>query len=110
MAYPRSMIRVAGVLLGLAFYIYSIIDVLRSDKSLTRTLPKYVWLVIVIVLPILGGLFWLLLGRIWPAGGLGGRARRGSGPGAPDDDPKFLRKLDDDVWVDKMRKRREQNP
>ena len=38
------MIRVAGVLLALAFYIYSIIDVLRSPKSQVRTLPKYVWL------------------------------------------------------------------
>ena len=101
------MIRVAGVLLALAFYIYSIIDVLRSPKSQTRTLPKYVWLLIVIVLPILGGAFWLLLGKVWPAGGT---KRNKSGPGAPDDDPEFLRKLDDDVWIDKMRKRREQNP
>jgi hypothetical protein len=101
------MIRVAGVLLALAFYIYSIIDVLRSPKSQVRTLPKYVWLVIVLVLPILGGAFWLLLGRTRPSGGVN---RKKSGPSAPDDDPKFLRKLDDDVWVDKMRKRREQNP
>ncbi len=101
------MIRVAGVLVAIAFYIYSIIDVLRSPKTQSRTLPKYVWLVIVIVLPILGGAMWLLLGRVWPAGGFTGRR---SGPGAPDDDPKFLRKLDDDVWVNKMRKRREQNP
>lgn len=101
------MIRVAAVLLGLAFYIYSIIDVLRCSKNQTRTLPKYVWLLIVIVLPILGGVLWLILGRVWPAGGLNGKK---SGPSAPDDDPKFLRKLDDDVWVDKMRKRREQNP
>ncbi len=101
------MIRFAGVLVAIAFYIYSIIDVLRSPKTQSRTLPKYVWLVIVIVLPILGGVIWLLLGRVWPAGGFTGRK---SGPGAPDDDPKFLRKLDDDVWVDKMRKRREQNP
>ncbi len=101
------MIRFAGVLVAIAFYIYSIIDVLRSPKTQSRTLPKYVWLVIVIVLPILGGAIWLLLGRVWPAGGFTGRK---SGPGAPDDDPKFLRKLDDDVWVNKMRKRREQNP
>jgi hypothetical protein len=101
------MIKVAGGLVGIAFYIYSIIDVLRSEKSRTRTLPKYVWLLIVIVLPIIGGVIWLLLGRPWPAGGLPGRK---SEPSAPDDDPKFLRKLDDDVWIDKMRKRREQNP
>ena len=54
------MIKVAGALVGIAFYIYSIIDVLRSEKSHTRTLPKYVWLLIVIVLPIIGGVIWLL--------------------------------------------------
>ena len=61
------MIKVAGALVGIAFYIYSIIDVLRSEKSHTRTLPKYVWLLIVIVLPIIGGVIWLLLGRPWPS-------------------------------------------
>ncbi len=101
------MIRVAGVLIALAFYIYSIIDVIRSPSSQVRTLPKYVWLLIVVVLPVLGGVAWLLLGRVWPAGGINGKK---SGPSAPDDDPKFLRKLDDEVWIDKMRKRREQNP
>ena len=101
------MIRVAGTIIAIAFYIYSIIDVIRSPKNQVRTLPKYVWLVIVVVLPVLGGAMWLILGRVWPAGGLNGKK---SGPGAPDDDPKFLRKIDDEVWIDKMRKRREQNP
>jgi hypothetical protein len=101
------MIRVAGAIIAIAFYIYSIIDVIRSPKNQVRTLPKYVWLVIVVVLPVLGGAMWLILGRVWPAGGLNGKK---SGPGAPDDDPKFLRKIDDEVWIDKMRKRREQNP
>jgi len=101
------MIRVAGTIIAIAFYIYSIIDVIRSPKNQVRTLPKYVWLVIVVVLPVLGGAMWLILGRVWPAGGLNGKK---TGPGAPDDDPKFLRKIDDEVWIDKMRKRREQNP
>jgi len=41
--------------------------------------------------------------RAWPEGG--GWWRR-SGPVAPDDDPRFLRKLDDDVWSKKMKRRR----
>jgi hypothetical protein len=101
------MIRVVGVLLAVAFYIYCIIDVLRTPKQNARTLPKFVWLIIVIVIPLVGGAFWLLLGRPWPVGGLSGKKR---GPQAPDDDPRFLRKLDDEAWVDKMRKRREQKP
>lgn len=54
------------------------------------------------VTPPRGGL-WLLLGRPWPESGGFFRKR---GPVAPDDDPRFLRKLDDDVWSKKMRKRR----
>ncbi|MCF8531096.1 MAG: PLD nuclease N-terminal domain-containing protein [Candidatus Nanopelagicales bacterium] len=101
------MLRVALYLLAIAFYIYAIIDVARTPKSSTRTLPKYVWLIIAVVLPIIGGLFWLLLGRTWPQSGF--RSQRRS-PRAPDDDPKFLRTLEDRAWSDKMRKRREQNP
>ena len=97
------MLRVALGLLAVALYIYFIIDVARTPRGEARTLPKYLWLIIVIVLPLLGGLLWLALGRTWPSGGawFGRRA-----PMAPDDDPRFLRKLDDDVWSKKMRRRR----
>jgi hypothetical protein len=98
------MLRVVLILLVVAFYIYFVIDVARTPRGQTRTLPKFVWLLIVILLPIIGGVLWLLLGRVWPANGSPfGRKR---GPVAPDDDPKFMRKLDDDVWSKKMRKRR----
>lgn len=101
------ILRVGGVLLAIAFYIYTIIDVARTPKMSTRTLPKFVWLIIAIVLPIIGGAFWLLLGRTWPESGFRSKRRQ---PKAPDDDPKFLRTLEDRAWSDKMRKRREQNP
>lgn len=97
------MLRVVLVLLAVALYIYFIIDVARTPKSQARTLPKWLWLVLVIVLPLLGGLLWLALGRQWPQSG---GFRRKRGPVAPDDDPRFLRKLDDDVWSKKMRRRR----
>jgi hypothetical protein len=97
------MLRVVIVLLAVALYIYFIIDVVRTPKSQARTFPKWLWLMLVIILPLLGGLLWLLLGRTWPQGGGFWRKR---GPTAPDDDPRFLRKLEDDVWNKKMRKRR----
>ena len=98
------MLRVALVLLGVAVYIYFIIDVLRTPRGQTRSLPKFVWLLVVVLVPLLGGLAWLALGRTWPAPG--SRFRRRRGPVAPDDDPSFLKKLDDDVWVKKMQQRR----
>lgn len=95
------MLRVIAVLLGLAVYIWFIVDVLRTSGASTRTLPKYVWLLIVVLIPLLGGILWLLGGR--PRGQ--GR-RRNRGPVAPDDDPAFLRQLDDDAWSERMKRRR----
>ena len=100
------MLRVAGVLLLIALYIYFIIDVLRTPRGDTRSLPKFVWLLLVVLVPILGGLVWLALGRVWPAPG--SRFGRRRAPLAPDDDPKFLKQLGDDVWVERMRKRRDE--
>src|SRR5437588_8395253 len=47
----------------LAFWLYCLYDVITTDESLVRNLPKMVWLIIVILLPDIGGLAWLLLGR-----------------------------------------------
>jgi len=97
------MLRVVLVLLVVALYIYFIIDVARTPKGQARTFPKWLWMLLVILLPLVGGVLWLLLGRARPQGG---GFRRKRGPVAPDDDPRFLRKLDDDVWSKKMRRRR----
>lgn len=95
------MLRVVLVLLGLAIYIWFIVDVLRTSGASVRTLPKFVWLLIVVLIPLLGGVLWLLGGR--PRGQ--GR-RRKRGPVAPDDNPAFLRQLDDDAWTERMKRRR----
>lgn len=97
------MLRVALVLLGLAVYIWFIVDVIRTPGSTVRTLPKFVWLLIVILLPIIGGVLWLLAGR--PRSERRGRRKRG--PVAPDDDPAFLRQIGDDAWAERMKRRRE---
>lgn len=98
------MLRVAAVLLGIALYIYFVIDVIRTPRGQTRTLPKFVWLLVVILIPLLGGLIWLALGRVWPApGSRFGRRRR---PIAPDDDPTFLKQIGDDAWSKRMQRRR----
>lgn len=98
------MLRVLGVLFLVALYIYFILDVLRTPRGETRSLPKYVWLLLVILIPLLGGLIWLALGRVWRAPG--SRFGRRRGPLAPDDDPKFLKQLGDDAWHKRMQQRR----
>jgi len=100
------VLRVVLILLALAVYIWFIIDVARTPSTSTRTLPKYVWLLIVILLPLVGGVIWFLAGRPKPDRPRRGRRRRG--PVAPDDDPAFLRRLEDDAWAERMRRRREE--
>ena len=47
----------------LGFWLWAIFDVITTDESLVRNLPKFVWLMIVIFLSSIGALAWLLLGR-----------------------------------------------
>ena len=55
-------------LIVLAFWIWAIFDVISTDESLVRNLPKMVWLLLVIFLSSIGALAWLLLGRPEHAG------------------------------------------
>jgi hypothetical protein len=95
--------------------LYALIDALLIPGSLARSLPKWLWLVVIVVIPFLGAVAWLVAGRPTraqvPAGDAGplGRAaarRAATQNPAPDDDPAFLRKLADDEWNRKMRDRR----
>src|SRR6476646_955667 len=45
------------------FWIWAIFDCISTDASLCRNLPKGVWLLVVLVLPDIGSIAWLLLGR-----------------------------------------------
>ncbi|MDO9486545.1 MAG: PLD nuclease N-terminal domain-containing protein [Actinomycetota bacterium] len=97
------MLRVAGIIVLLAVYIWFIVDVISSPKSSVRNLPKGIWFIIVVFVPLIGGAIWVLFGRTKPIGG-GRRKRRN--PSAPDDDPRFLAKLEEDAWKRRMRERR----
>lgn len=74
------------VVVAVAFTVYTLVDVLLTERSRVRAFPKPLWAVGVVVLPVIGGVLWLVVGK----------ARR-TGPGArpiaPDDDPAFLRTL-----------------
>lgn len=98
------MLRVVGILLLLAVYIWFIIDVIRTPRTQTRSLPKWVWLLIVLLVPIIGGVLWFIWGRMRPAPG--SRFGRRRGPRAPDDDPNFLKHVDEEAWRRRMRERR----
>ncbi|MFZ7087000.1 PLDc N-terminal domain-containing protein [Curtobacterium sp. RRHDQ10] len=75
---------VVGVVAAIAFTVYAVIDCATMPRPRVRALNKLVWVVVIVVLPVLGGILWFLLGRA-PAN----RVRTG-GPLGPDDDPDFL--------------------
>lgn len=93
----------ALVLLFLASVVLAalaLIDCLSEpDRHRLRGLPRWAWVLVILLVPLLGPVAYLLTGRPlpqgrtragggWPASG-GGTSR----PKAPDDDPEFLRSL-----------------
>lgn len=96
----RLLVVVAGVVI--AFTVFTVIDLLMTDRTRLRALNKPLWALIVIVLPVLGGILWFVLGKARgdqaaPAGRL-----------APDDDPEFLKGLGRDKEQDERIRRLEQ--
>ncbi|SDQ75849.1 Phospholipase_D-nuclease N-terminal [Thermostaphylospora chromogena] len=95
MPYSSGMPVVLGLVL-LAFWLYCLFDVITTPDEETRNLPKILWVLIVVFVVGIGGVFWLLLGRPYASTP---RMAFGSGPRpqvprGPDDDPEFLADLE----------------
>jgi hypothetical protein len=94
---------------GFALTLYCLLDLALTDRRAVRSLTKVGWFAIILMLPVVGAALWLLLGRPGtdarpgrgepPRGGPGGPGTGRGGPGrrprGPEDDPRFLRDLDD---------------
>ncbi|RRQ26997.1 PLDc_N domain-containing protein [Rhodococcus sp. Eu-32] len=94
-------------LLIMILWVFCLIDVITADEGGVRHLPKMMWLLLVIFIPLAGSIVWLLVGRpigggIW--GGAGVPQRRSNSaypeydtrPGravgtTPEADEEFLR-------------------
>lgn len=104
---PRVLVAVAV----LAIFVYGLVDVIRTDKHLTRGISKTAWIVVMVVLPVVGAALWFIIGR-----------PRGSSPApqsythttAPDDDPDFLRNLEirrrNQAEADRLKKLKDELP
>jgi len=112
----------------LALWIYCILDVIATNESVVRNLPKIVWLLVVIFLPTIGSIAWLLLGRPERTGFAPGDStyraeprgtrldrstRRPLATMAPDDDPRYLAELDERTkrlreWEAELKRREEE--
>jgi hypothetical protein len=80
---PRVLLILA--LVATAFWVFTIVDCAVQPPSRHRGVSKPVWLLIVVLLPVLGGLLWLIVGRV--------RRSTAAARRAPDDDPEFLGRI-----------------
>ncbi|HEX5728914.1 PLDc N-terminal domain-containing protein [Microbacterium sp.] len=80
---PRVLLILA--LVATAFWVYTIVDCSVQPATRHRGVSKPIWILIVVLLPVLGGLLWLTVGRV--------RRSTIAARRAPDDDPEFLEKI-----------------
>lgn len=78
---------IIGGFLAAVFWVFSVVDCAVQPATRHRGVPKPTWIAIVVLLPVIGGILWFVIGR-----------RRANDPGprrviAPDDDPAFLRSI-----------------
>lgn len=74
----------------LLFTVFITVFAASAKKNEVRNLPKWLWIIICLLVPFIGGLLYLALGR--PLGRPKQRFGR-TKTVAPDDDPAFLRDL-----------------
>ncbi len=106
-------IRLGGVFFFIAVmvWLYSIFDALTAPAERIRLMPKAIWLIAILLLPEIGAIAWFIWGR--PRAGAKAPARLPFGrpshgtphggaqrPVAPDDDPEFLRRLNENLRRD----------
>ena len=77
----RVLLFVAVVMLT----IYCVVELAQTKGTRVRAMPRWLWLFVVICVPVIGPFAWLLAGRPAP--------RPRPRPLAPDDDEDFLRGL-----------------
>lgn len=93
---PRLLIPLIIVSVGVM--IYALIEAISTPTDRTRIMPKGLWIVVIILIPLVGGVLWLLFGNenAYLASTVQG-FKKTSGPArptTPDDDEEFLRSLD----------------
>ncbi|MEU0550804.1 PLD nuclease N-terminal domain-containing protein [Micromonospora sp. NPDC005979] len=80
----------------------ALISCLSAEEGQIRALPRIAWVLIILFFPLVGSIAWFVAGRepgtanrtVWP-GGPSAAERQPRRPLAPDDDPEFLRSVQD---------------
>jgi hypothetical protein len=79
----------------LVLFVLALISALSADR--VRNLPRAGWVLLIVLVPLLGAAGYFLWGRAVAAPREVTPIRRGRGrPSSPDDDPEFLRSMDNE--------------
>ena len=97
----RAMLIIGGAALIVGLTLYTLLDAVRTPAHEARTLPKWLWVLVTLLFPVVGPIMWLILGRpkAQPVAGTprtGFGQRRGTpapSVSSPDDDEEYLRWL-----------------
>ena len=76
----------------LVLFVLALIGSLSADR--VRTMPRILWVLVIVVLPLIGPIAYFLWGRPLSPPREGRPLRRQPRPSSPDDDPDFLRAVD----------------
>jgi len=81
-----------------ALMIYALVDCVQDDEVERTSVPKLVWVVLIVLIsPYVGPLAWLIVAKVAkPRQNKRPSRRQPTRPLAPDDDPEFLRHLADE--------------
>jgi hypothetical protein len=96
------LLRGLPVLIEVGLFVFCLIDVIQTPSDEVRNLNKGLWILLIVFLPIIGGVAWLVAGRpntrrqsAWRVGNGFPEHERPARPRvvAPDDDPDFIADL-----------------
>lgn len=73
----------------------ALISCLSAEKHEIRALPRFVWVLVILLVPLLGAIGWFVAGRPARTGGASRPSTPRRRPVAPDDNPEFLKSLAD---------------
>ncbi|WP_432134340.1 MULTISPECIES: PLD nuclease N-terminal domain-containing protein [unclassified Streptomyces] len=95
------MLRVLMFLVPLALSVYAFIDCISTKDEDVRHMPKPLWAILVLLFPLVGSISWLIAGKRRSPAADGWTGLRTAGQDrprwvAPDDNPEFLKSLDDE--------------
>ena len=105
--------RIVLIVLVFALTLYALLDCARTpEESMPARMPKFLWIILVVLFPTIGPIAWIIVSRVKAAEERGGyveptvwsskegttfRRPERARPMAPDDDPEFLRDLEQDI-------------